>query len=67
MANIPARRFLGSIGGDNFTRQKTKAVQIAKDQQAAITEKLRRNGLDFPKFDFLEYIGKGSYGLVYKV
>ena len=49
-----------------MTRQKAETMRVAKEQQAAMTEKLRRNNLEFPKFEFLELIGKGSYGRVFK-
>lgn len=51
---------------DNVSRQKAETTRIAREQQAVITEKLKRNGLDFPKYDFQELIGKGAYGRVFK-
>ena len=66
MAAIQSRALLGPVGGDNMTRQKAETMRIAQEQQAAITEKLKRNNLTFPKYEFLELIGKGAYGRVFK-
>lgn len=49
-----------------MTSQKLAAVKIAKEQEKAIHEKLRRNGHDIPKYEFQELIGKGAYGRVFK-
>lgn len=48
------------------TKQKAEAVKIAKQQETAVHEKLKRNGLEIPKYEFLELIGKGAYGRVFK-
>ena len=45
---------------------KAEVIQIAKDQEKVIHEKLRRNGDEIPKYEFLEIIGKGAYGRVFK-
>ena len=66
MASTQSRGFLNLPPHDMMTRQKAETTRIAKDQQAAISEKLRRNGLPVPEFTFLELIGKGSYGRVFK-
>ena len=47
-------------------KQKAAVIQAAKSQAEAIYEKLRRNGHDIPKYTFLELIGKGAYGRVFK-
>ena len=49
-----------------MTSQKVAAIKIAKEQEKAIHEKLRRNGHDIPKYEFQELIGKGAYGRVFK-
>ena len=64
-ANQP-RALQGFLGEDHMTRQKAETIRIAQEQQAAITEKLKRNDLEFPKFSFLELIGKGTFGRVFK-
>lgn len=51
---------------DPYVKQKSEAIQIAHDQEFAIKEKLRRMGLEMPNFSFLEIIGKGAYGRVFK-
>ncbi|KAK4937357.1 hypothetical protein LTR66_015208, partial [Elasticomyces elasticus] len=45
---------------------KIKAVQDAKDMQALAAELANRVGLPVPDYEFIELIGKGSYGRVYK-
>lgn len=55
-----------AIGSSRKTKQKAEAVKIAKQQETAVHEKLKRNGLDIPKYEFLELIGKGAYGRVFK-
>ena len=49
-----------------MTSQKVAAIKIAKEQEKATHEKLRRNGHDIPKYEFQELIGKGAYGRVFK-
>ena len=66
MASAQSRGFLNLPSADIMTRQKAETTRIAQEQQAAISEKLRRNGLPVPEFTFLELIGKGSYGRVFK-
>jgi len=48
------------------TKQKAEAVKIAKQQETAVHEKLKRSGQEIPKYEFLELIGKGAYGRVFK-
>ena len=47
-------------------QQKNAVKREAQRQAEAIHEKLRRLGHEIPKFDFLELIGKGAYGRVFK-
>ncbi|KAL9029552.1 MAG: hypothetical protein Q9196_002216 [Gyalolechia fulgens] len=49
-----------------ITRQKEKTTQIAKEQQAALAARLMKNNLEMPPFEFLELIGKGAFGRVFK-
>ena len=49
-----------------MTSQKQSAIRIAKEQEQAIHEKLRRNGHEIPRYQFQELIGKGAYGRVFK-
>ncbi|KAA6415343.1 MAG: STE STE20 YSK kinase [Lasallia pustulata] len=49
-----------------MTSQKASAIKIAKEQEQAIHEKLRRNGHEIPRYQFQELIGKGAYGRVFK-
>ncbi|KAJ9625595.1 hypothetical protein H2203_004354 [Taxawa tesnikishii (nom. ined.)] len=45
---------------------KHKQVQDAKDMQRLITDRCNKNGTSVPPYEFLELIGKGSFGRVYK-
>ncbi|KAL1296691.1 hypothetical protein AAFC00_000167 [Neodothiora populina] len=45
---------------------KSKQVQDAKDMMQMITERASRTGTAVPDYTFLELIGKGSFGRVYK-
>ena len=47
-------------------KQKSAAIREAKLQEEAIHERLRRIGHEIPKYTFLELIGKGAYGRVFK-
>ena len=43
-----------------------EAIKAAQTQERAIRERLKKDGTAFPPYKFLELIGKGSYGRVYK-
>ena len=45
---------------------RNRVEDAAKDAQRAVAAKLKQVKVPMPPFDFLEIIGKGSYGLVYK-
>ncbi|KAH9879425.1 hypothetical protein J1614_002865 [Plenodomus biglobosus] len=45
---------------------KGRAIQQAKEMEAFVAERAKRGGEDPPPYDFLELIGKGAYGRVYK-
>ena len=66
MAVTGSRAHFDPLRVDNMTRQKAETIRIAHEQEAVIREKLRRNGLKFPRYEFKELIGKGSYGRVFK-
>lgn len=67
MASSSVRMFLDpASAGDNVSKQKAAAIRIAKEQEKAIHEKLLRNKSPIPKYEFLELIGKGAYGRVFK-
>lgn len=67
MASSSARTFLDpASAGDNVSKQKAATIRIAKEQEKAIHEKLSRNNHPIPKYEFLELIGKGTYGRVFK-
>lgn len=48
------------------TKQKERTMQIAKEQQQALAARLKKNNLEMPPFEFLELIGKGAFGRVFK-
>ena len=48
----------------SVTRQ--KAVEDAKKTQALVEDKCAKNGLQVPRYNLTELIGKGSFGRVYK-
>ncbi|KAL8714809.1 MAG: hypothetical protein Q9220_001322 [cf. Caloplaca sp. 1 TL-2023] len=49
-----------------ITRQKEKTMQVAREQQQALAARLRKNNVEMPPFEFLELIGKGAFGRVFK-
>ena len=57
---------LAAVENGPAYKQKSAAVQEAKTQEGAIHAKLKRIGHDIPKYTFLELIGKGAYGRVFK-
>ena len=56
----------GGTLDDPAFKQKNAVIRAAQAQAEAIHEKLRRIGHDIPKYIFLELIGKGAYGRVFK-
>lgn len=57
----PTRLQLPTTGGT-----KGRAIQQAKEMEAFVAERAKRGGEDPPPYEFLELIGKGAYGRVYK-
>ena len=49
-----------------YFKIKEKAEGEAQQQEYAIRQKLEKEGLEFPAYQFLEIIGKGAFGRVYK-
>ncbi|KAL8637722.1 MAG: hypothetical protein Q9228_005034, partial [Teloschistes exilis] len=49
-----------------MTKQKEKTIRIAKEQQQALQARLHKNDMEMPPFEFLELIGKGAFGRVFK-
>jgi hypothetical protein len=43
-----------------------RQAQDAKKMQKVVEERLTKKGLDVPQYEFLELIGKGAYGRVYR-
>lgn len=46
--------------------RKQRAIQDAKDMAESVRRICERNGVDTPPYEFIELIGKGTYGRVYK-
>lgn len=68
MEPVQKQSFLdpASAVSDTVSKQKAATRRIAKEQENAIHEKLLRNNHPIPKYEFLELIGKGAYGRVFK-
>lgn len=64
--SLSQRSFLDPASAGSNLKQKAETARIAKEQEKAIHEKLIRNNHPIPKYDFLELIGKGAYGRVFK-
>ena len=45
---------------------KEKAIAAARDMQATIGREVKRSGLIYPQYEFVELIGKGAFGRVFK-
>jgi protein-serine/threonine kinase len=45
---------------------KLRQINDAKEMQGIIADRSKRLGRDPPPYEFLELIGKGTYGRVYK-
>jgi hypothetical protein len=45
---------------------KLRQIQDAKKMQDNVAERTIKKGINVPNYEFLELIGKGSYGRVYK-
>jgi hypothetical protein len=52
--------------GYNAMGTKVRQIQDAKTMEKAVMEKCKKKGIDVPDYEFLELIGKGTYGRVYK-
>ena len=48
------------------TGPRLRQIQDAKNMQMTVEDRCRKKGVDFPDYEFLELIGKGNYGRVYK-
>jgi hypothetical protein len=56
----------GNLLNPRLAGTKARQIQDAKNMQSAVAERLTKKGLNVPPYEFLELIGKGSYGRVYK-
>ncbi|KAL8995111.1 MAG: hypothetical protein Q9169_005094 [Polycauliona sp. 2 TL-2023] len=50
----------------SITRVKERTMRIAQEQQQALAARLKKKNLEMPPFEFLELIGKGAFGRVFK-
>ncbi|KAL9124433.1 MAG: hypothetical protein Q9217_006232 [Psora testacea] len=53
---------------EQLTAQKARTTKIARDEEAFIRERMRKKGTEhlFPKYRFVDFIGKGTYGRVFQ-
>ncbi|KAI8948420.1 kinase-like protein [Xylaria longipes] len=54
------------VNAPDYSKTKQKALEDAKAMQASIMKECIDSGKDPPPYSFLEVIGKGSFGRVYK-
>ena len=45
---------------------RAKQMKAAEEMKRSIEEKSAKRGIEVPPYDFLELIGKGSFGRVFK-
>ena len=45
---------------------KERAIKAAKEMQAIVEREVNKSGIADPQYEFLELIGKGAFGRVYK-
>ena len=45
---------------------RSRQILEAQKEQQNVADRAQRRGLDVPRYEFLELIGKGSYGRVFK-
>ncbi|KAL8871477.1 MAG: hypothetical protein Q9174_002696 [Haloplaca sp. 1 TL-2023] len=48
------------------SKQKERTMQMAQEQEQALAARLQKDNLEMPPFKFLELIGKGAFGRVFK-
>jgi hypothetical protein len=48
------------------SQAREKAARAAKEMQVIVDEKIRSHGYNDPQIEFMELIGKGAYGRVFK-
>ncbi|KAL9102771.1 MAG: hypothetical protein Q9163_002133 [Psora crenata] len=51
-----------------LTAERARTTKIARDEEAFIRERMRKKGTEhlFPKYRFVDFIGKGTYGRVFQ-
>ena len=50
----------------SITKAKEQMIQKAQAAQQDLAAKLKNHNVEIPPFEFLELIGKGAFGRVYK-
>lgn len=63
---VATMEFRASLQPPPNVGTKGRAIQQAKEMETLVAERAKRSGDEPPPYDFIELIGKGAYGRVFK-